>query len=338
MADSCRGAYKEINGTGKEVLVTGPVFLKQIVLTPTEVTDGREITVTLYDGLTSAATDEKIKVSIPRQLNNNTLVNIINRIAGVDDGGGGANPYPTGSLNWIIEAINDNIIAPLNSAQLPGITVPAISGFSVTTPSTGVWSAVSLDNITIFTWGGWAGYSTANPLWDPFNISDLSHISGWDDDTEMSYDRNAAKVFDIPEPGIYFEKGIVGSALRASTSPAAAAKTHVTCIYQQAPSTTRGGTIKAAYTDGATSDPGSNQSFIPQPCKIHSLHIFNDHSAEQGIKLFNGSEEIARFYAGDNSLSQIYLPKPGFIFDDNVNIRQDAYNGRIRVSAIYEEI
>ena len=83
MADSCRGAYKEINTTSKLVLVTGPVFLKQIVLTPTEIVDGREITVTLYDGLTSATTDEKIKVSIPRQLNNNILVNIINRIVGV---------------------------------------------------------------------------------------------------------------------------------------------------------------------------------------------------------------------------------------------------------------
>ena len=77
MADSCRGAYKEINTTSKLVLVTGPVFLKQIVLTPTEIVDGREITVTLYDGLTSATTDEKIKVSIPRQLNNNILARMV---------------------------------------------------------------------------------------------------------------------------------------------------------------------------------------------------------------------------------------------------------------------
>ena len=331
MADSCRGAYKEINTTSKLVLVTGPVFLKQIVLTPTEIVDGREITVTLYDGLTSATTDEKIKVSIPRQLNNNILVNIINRIVGVDDGGGGANPYPLGSINWMIEAMNDNIIGPLNAwtFNVPSGLNLSLGGATewatfLTSPNTTNLRAAITNSFT---------YTTI----DPFNFDLWEHWTT-DDDTEMSYDRNAAKVFDIPEPGIFFEKGIVGKALRASTSPAAASKTHVTCIYQQAPSTTRGGTIKAAFTDGATSDPGSNQSLIPQPCKIHSLHVFNDHSTEQGVKLFNGSEEIARFYAGDNSLSQIYLPKPGFIFDKNVNIRQDAYNARVRVTAIYEEI
>jgi len=331
MADSCRGAYKEFDTTSKLVVVSGAVFLKQIILTPTEVTDGREITVTLYDGHTSATTDEKIKVSIPRQLNNNTIVNIINRIAGVDDGGGGANPYPTGSINWIIEAINDSLIAPLNAWNF---NVP--TGLNLSFGGATAW-ATFLSTLDTSTLRSAITNSFTYTNIDPFNFSDFSHISGWDDDTEMSYDRNAARVFDIPEPGIFFEKGIVGSALRASTSPAAASKTHVTCIYQQAPSTTRGGTIKAAYTDGETSDPGSNQSFIPQPCKIHSLHIFNDHSVEQGVKLFNGSEEIARFYAGDNSLSQIYLPKPGFIFEDGVNIRQDAYNGRVRVTAIYQE-
>jgi hypothetical protein len=158
-----------------------------------------------------------------------------------------------------------------------------------------------------------------------------------DDDTEMSYDRNAAKVINFPEPGLFFPTGIVGKSLRASTG-STSSTAHVTCVYQQAPSTTIGGTMKAAFDDGDTSDPGSNQLLINQPCKIHSLHIFNDHSTEQGIKLFNGTEEIAQFYAGDNSLSQIELPKPGFIFDKNVYIRQSAYNARVRICAIYEEL
>jgi hypothetical protein len=336
MADSCRGAYKSLTST-KQSMVQGGVFLKQVIITPIETTDGREITVTLYDGLDSAATNEKFKVSVPRQLNNNTLVNIINRLVGVDDSSGDPNPYPIGSINWVIEHLNDHVLGPLNAIT----SFP--TGLNLTFGGLTAWanflSNLDTAHLRIAISNGFT-YSSL-----PGFPRDLFQHFTTDDDTEMSYDRNAAKVITLPEPGLFFKTGIVGKSLRASTA-STSSTSHVTCIYQQAPSTTIGGTIKVAYHDGGdnaedgsfSGDPGSNQLLINQPCKIHSIHLFNDHSVEQGITFFNGTEEIARFFAGDNSLSQIYLPKPGFIFNNNVYIRQTAYNARVRLCAIYQEI
>jgi hypothetical protein len=186
------------------------------------------------------------------------------------------------------------------------------------------------------------GWTSADPFWggyDPFDYGPASH----DTDSELAYDRNQGYVIDIPAPGIHFSKGMVIKVYDEDVA-STPRDTSVTAIYQQAATGTSGGTIKCAYSEGNAAGTWTGETVIHRPCLLHSIHFFNNATREQGLRLYEGRDdthEVVNFKAGDNSLHQIYFPKPGFIFTPSLFYKTD-YHGslpeRVQVTFIYQDI
>jgi hypothetical protein len=315
--DFLRGRTLNITDVNKHLLVEGGVFLRQIYVLNTD-TDN-EAKVELHNGYTTSANDLKFKTLVPKQIDQSLVVDIFDAI--------------TSSVNFIVNGVNDYIIGPLNAFTVPYPTAPFF-----TTGSAGDWvTFLATPNTTNLA----AAIQLVTATLDPFNITPWITRSH-DSDTEMAYDRNQGYTIDIPYPGIYFPQGIVAK-VYDEDSASTARNTSITCVYQQAATGVSGSTIKSAYSEGNVSSGWAGETVINQPCLLHSIHFFNNASVEQGLRLYEGRDdtnELVNYKAGDNSLHQIYYPKPGFVFNPALFYKTDYASSpeKVQVTFIYQEI
>ena len=344
------------------------VDLKQLVLFNSSTDKGVEADITLYDGVDSTATDERFKVCLPRQIDSGFINNLIDQIIGDDPPSTlQVFDYPILCLNKVIQVFNQLVIGKCSIDTGPNPTDTPVGknalGYCQHGATPGPPDALALNLNGILWWLGnnlkieTPRYSSGggDSLWWDLGIGSVTLFDytaaitalGWiphfgfivhDNDSEMSYNRNASKVFDFPEPGLYFPTGIVAKSLKAETSDAVGAATYVTAVYQQSASHHQGGTVKAVYEQGTTSASGYPKELVHGACIVDSVHIFNDDNDEQGIELYNGDELICNLYAGDNSLTSVYIPKPGFVFNDSLKFDQTSYNQNIATTIVYREV
>ena len=355
MPDTCRAKSVTINDTtNKTLLHTGPVFLKQLVCFNSSTTEGVEATVTLYDSLdsTPAAGDARFTTCVPRQINSGILNAIIDGIIGSDQDATDGDPYdfPALSVNGLIKVLNNTIIVkcpdqtgsgtcthgapkgpPTAAANINGILKYLGDNLKVETPGDpSTWWTLGIGGITLIDLTGTItgfGYLSHQGF--------ITH----DDDSEMSYDRNASKVYNFPEPGIFFPHGIAVGALKTDNlSQGTGDKTYVTCVYQEAASNHTGGVVRSVYSAGKKSPASGAEILHNGQCIVDSLHIFNDDDDEMGVKILDGAEELALFVAGDNSLTQIYIPEPGLIIKNQLKIEQTAFGNEAPTSVVFREI